>query len=413
MPVCGLSPQDESQPTVSSPHQMAQDSTPLHMVDVRGQYARIQSDVDEAVLNVVRSGQYINGPAVHDFTSALADWLGHTEQQPIHVVPCANGTDALQAALMALDLKPGDEVITPSFTFISTVEVIHLLRLTPVMVDVDPCTFTLDPGAVAKAVTPRTKAVMPVHLYGQCADMTALQAIADEHDLSLIEDTAQAIGSSWQGADGRWGAAGTMGTIGTTSFFPSKNLGAYGDGGACFTRDAALAERLRMICNHGSRQRYQHEIIGMNSRLDSIQAAILGVKLPHLDGYNAARNEAADRYDALLGDHPMVSAPYRHPRSRHVFHQYTIKLNNKGEGPGLRDHVAAHLQAEGVPFGIYYPKPIHQQDAFSDVPGGTPELPVTEDLTDRVLSLPMHTELTEPQQRRVVDAILGGLDSYI
>ena len=413
MPVCGLSPQDESQPTVSSPHQMAQDSTPLHMVDVRGQYARIQSDVDEAVLNVVRSGQYINGPAVHDFTSALADWLGHTEQQPIHVVPCANGTDALQAALMALDLKPGDEVITPSFTFISTVEVIHLLRLTPVMVDVDPCTFTLDPGAVAKAVTPRTKAVMPVHLYGQCADMTALQAIADEHDLSLIEDTAQAIGSSWQGADGRWGAAGTMGTIGTTSFFPSKNLGAYGDGGACFTRDAALAERLRMICNHGSRQRYQHEIIGMNSRLDSIQAAILGVKLPHLDGYNAARNEAADRYDALLGDHPMVSAPYRHPRSRHVFHQYTIKLNNKGEGPGLRDHVAAHLQAEGVPFGIYYPKPIHQQDAFSDVPGGTPELPVTEDLTDRVLSLPMHTELTESQQRRVVDAVRGGLDSYI
>ena len=413
MPVCGLSPQDESQPTVSSPHQMSQDSTPLHMVDVRGQYARIQSDVDEAVLNVVRSGQYINGPAVHDFTSALADWLGHTEQQPIHVVPCANGTDALQAALMALDLKPGDEVITPSFTFISTVEVIHLLRLTPVMVDVDPCTFTLDPGAVAKAVTPRTKAVMPVHLYGQCADMTALQAIADEHDLSLIEDTAQAIGSSWQGADGRWGAAGTMGTIGTTSFFPSKNLGAYGDGGACFTRDAALAERLRMICNHGSRQRYQHEIIGMNSRLDSIQAAILGVKLPHLDGYNAARNEAADRYDALLGDHPMVSAPYRHPRSRHVFHQYTIKLNNKGEGPGLRDHVAAHLQAEGVPFGIYYPKPIHQQDAFSDVPGGTPELPVTEDLTDRVLSLPMHTELTESQQRRVVDAVRGGLDSYI
>jgi UDP-2-acetamido-2-deoxy-ribo-hexuluronate aminotransferase len=392
---------------------MAQDSSPLHMVDVRGQYAHIQSEIDEAVLNVVRSGQYINGPAVRDFTSALATWLGHSEEHPLHVVPCANGTDALQAALMALDLKPGDEVITPSFTFISTVEVIHLLRLTPVMVDVDPCTFTLDAAAVAMAVSPRTKAIMPVHLYGQCADMTALQAVADEHGLSLIEDTAQAIGSAWQGTDGQWGAAGTIGTIGTTSFFPSKNLGAYGDGGACFTRDAALAERLRMICNHGSRQRYQHEIIGMNSRLDSIQAAILGVKLPHLEGYNAARSEAADRYDALLGDHPMVSVPYRHPRSRHVFHQYTIKLNNKGEGPGLRDHVAAHLQAEGVPFGIYYPKPIHQQDAFSDVPGGTPKLPVTEDLTDRVLSLPMHTELTEPQQRRVVDAVRGGLDSYI
>jgi len=392
---------------------MAHDTSPLHMVDVRGQYARIQPEIDQAVLDVVRSGQFINGPAVRDFTSALAEWLGHTEEAPIHVVPCANGTDALQAALMALDLQPGDEVITPSFTFISTVEVIHLLRLTPVMVDVTPSTLTLDPTAVAKAITPRTRAIMPVHLYGQCADMTSLQALADEHGLALVEDTAQAIGSAWQSPSGEWQAAGTMGTIGTTSFFPSKNLGAYGDGGACFTRDARLAERLRMICNHGSRKRYEHEIIGMNSRLDSIQAAILAVKLPHLKDYNSARCEAADRYDALLGDHPKISIPHRHPRSRHVFHQYTIKLDDKGGGPGLRDHVAEHLKSKGIPFGIYYPKPIHQQEAFSDVPKGAPELPVTEDLTDRVLSLPMHTELSEAQQRRVVDAVRRGADSYI
>ena len=385
----------------------------LHMVDVRGQYARIQEDIDRAVLDVVRSGQFINGPAVRAFTADLAHWLGHTEADPVHVIPCANGTDALQAALMALDLKPGDEVITPSFTFISTVEVIHLLRLTPVMVDVDPCTFTLDSAAVAKAVTPRTKAIMPVHLYGQCADMTGILSVAKEHGLAVVEDTAQAIGSAWHTAEGAWQAAGTMGTIGTTSFFPSKNLGAYGDGGACFTRDATLAERLRMICNHGSRQRYQHEIIGMNSRLDSIQAAILGVKLPHLTAYNQARAEAADRYDALLDSHPLITTPYRHPRSRHVFHQYTLKLNTKGEGPGLRDHLARHLQEAGIPFGIYYPKPIHLQEAFADVPGGTPQLPVTEDLTDRVISLPMHTELTPAHQECVSEAIVEGIGSYL
>lgn len=404
---------DESQWKVSSPNLMADDSPTLHMVDVRGQYARIQSEIDKAVLDVVQSGQFINGPAVKDFTSALGDWLGHTEASPIHVVPCANGTDALQAALMALDLQPGDEVITPSFTFISTVEVIHLLRLTPVMVDVDPLTFTLDPDAVANAVTPRTKVIMPVHLYGQCADMTALQALAKQHGLAIVEDTAQAIGSAWQSPDEVWQSAGTMGTIGTTSFFPSKNLGAYGDGGACFTRDAALAQRLRMICNHGSKQRYEHEIIGMNSRLDSIQAAILGIKLPHLADYNAARRKAADRYDALLGDHPKITLPYRHLRSRHVFHQYTIKMGAKGDGPGLRDHLASQLQAQGIPFGIYYPKPIHHQAAFTDLPGGQPRLPVTEDLTHRVLSLPMHTELTNDQQECVAEAIRRGLASYL
>lgn len=383
------------------------------MVDVLGQYARIQNEVDAAVLDVIRSGQFINGPAVHRFRDDLALWLGSTESDPIHVIPCANGTDALQAAFMALGLQPGDEVITPSFTFISTVEVIHLLRLTPVMVDVDPCTFTLDAAAVAKAVTPRTKAILPVHLYGQCADMSALRAIADEHNLFLVEDTAQAIGSSWEVDEGQWESAGTMGDIGTTSFFPSKNLGAYGDGGACFTRDAEMAERLRMICNHGSRRRYEHEIIGMNSRLDSIQAAILGVKLPHLHSYNQARQEAADRYDALFASHPMVATPYRHPRSRHVFHQYTLKFNVKGQGPGLRDAIAEGLKEQGIPHGIYYPKPIHQQAAFSDIATPSGALPVTDDLTDRVLSLPMHTELTADQQRVISDAVLRGVDAYL
>ncbi len=385
----------------------------LHMVDVRGQYARIQDEVDAAVLDVIRSGQFINGPAVKSFTTNLAHWLGSTEADPVHVIPCANGTDALQAAFMALGIGPGDEVITPSFTFISTVEILHLLRITPVMVDVDPCTFTLDPAAVAKAITPKTKAILPVHLYGQCADMTALRALADAHDLALVEDTAQAIGSSWETTPGQWEQAGTMGTIGTTSFFPSKNLGAYGDGGACFTRDADLAERLRMICNHGSRRRYEHEIIGMNSRLDSIQAAILDVKLPHLRDYNAARQEAADRYDALLGGHSMIATPYRHPKSDHVFHQYTLKFNTKGNGPGLRDHLARHLGQEGIPFGVYYPKPIHQQPAFADVASATAALPVTDDLTDRVISLPMHTEMTPKQQELVCDAVLRGVDDYL
>lgn len=390
---------------------MNKDKAPLHMVDVLGQYARIAQEIDSAVLDVVKSGQYINGPAVRDFSKDLALWLGHTDEKPIHVIPCANGTDALQAAFMALGLQPGDEVITPSFTFISTVEVIELLNLTPVMVDVDPCTFTIDPLAVAKAITPKTKAILPVHLYGQCADMTALRELAREHDLALVEDTAQAIGSSWHMEDDQWAAAGTMGDIGTTSFFPSKNLGAYGDGGACFTRDATLAERLRMICNHGSKKRYEHQIIGMNSRLDSIQAAILQVKLPHLSEYNQARALAADRYDALLASHPLISVPYRHPKSRHVFHQYTIKLNNKGDGPRLRDRLAAHLNANNVPCGVYYPKPIHKQPAFAETVSASVSLPHTEDLTDRVISLPMHTELTPSQQESVASAVFEGLNS--
>ena len=386
---------------------------PLHMVDLKGQYAHIQEEVDHAVLEVIRSGAFINGPAVKRFTEDLTDWLGSTDEDSIHVIPCANGTDALQAAFMALGLEPGDEVITPSFTYIATVEVIQLLRLTPVMVDVDPGTFNIDPAAVEAAISPRTKAILPVHLYGQCADMTAIMDIANRHGLQVVEDTAQAIGSVWNpsGDSARGRMAGTMGSIGTTSFFPSKNLGGYGDGGACFTRDAALAERLRMICNHGSRQRYEHELIGMNSRLDSIQAAILGVKLPHLKGYNAARVTAADRYDALFADHPLIATPFRDPRSSHVFHQYTLQLGAVGDGPELRDALAAHLTLVGVPFGIYYPKPIHLQKAFMDLDMSVEGLDVTEDLTHRVISLPMHTELSGDLQARIADAVRAGLPS--
>ena len=391
---------------------MPQDA-PLHMVDLKGQYAHIQEDIDQAVLDVIRSGAFIQGPAVKSFTHALSAWLGSTEDDPVHVIPCANGTDALQAALMALGLKPGDEVITPSFTYIATVEVIQLLRLTPVMVDVDPHTFTIDPKAVEAAITPRTKAIMPVHLYGQCADMTALNQLAEAHGLFVVEDTAQAIGSSWKmdAEDANGAMAGTMGTIGTTSFFPSKNLGAYGDGGACFTRDADLADRLRMICNHGSRKRYEHEMIGMNSRLDSIQAAILNVKLPHLKGYNDARRSAAGQYDALFKDEALVRTPARHSRSHHVFHQYTLVLGSEGDSPARRDKVAAHLQNSGIPFGIYYPKPIHAQGAFIGLGLNTPDLPVTEDLTHRVISLPMHTELTDAHTLRIAKAVIAALNS--
>ncbi len=403
-------------PAIFAVHKSAMSQTkeaPLHMVDLKGQYARIQEEIDQAVLDVVRSGAFIQGPAVQAFARNLADWLGGTEADPVHVIPCANGTDALQAAFMALGLEPGDEVITPSFTYIATVEVIQLLRLKPVMVDVDPRTFNVDPEAVERAITPRTKAILPVHLYGQCADMTAILHLAERHGLFVVEDTAQAIGSSWQleEAGGAGSAAGTMGTIGTTSFFPSKNLGGYGDGGACFTRDAALAERLRMICNHGSRQRYEHEIIGMNSRLDSIQAAILNVKLPHLADYNAARRAAADRYDGLLAGHPMIEVPFRDRRSEHVFHQYTLKLGAQGDGPERRDRLADCLAQNGVPFGIYYPKPIHQQAAFTGLDFESGALPITDDLTNRVISLPMHTELSEAQQSRIADVVRSGLGS--
>ena len=306
----------------------------LRMVDVR---RAVRPHPGRSTRRCSRSSVRANSSAAlpcGPSPGSLADWLGHTwRASPVHVIPCANGTDALQAAFMALGIGPGDEVITPSFTFISTVEILHLLRITPVMVErgsraPSPWTRLRWP----RRSPPKTEAILPVHLYGQCADMTALRALAAQHKLALVEDTAQAIGSSWETSPGHWEQAGTMGTIGTTSFFPSKNLGAYGDGGACFTRDAALAEQLRMICQpHGSRRRYEHEIIGMNSRLDSIQAAILNVKLPHLNGYNAARR-GAQTAACLLGGHPLIATPYRHPKSHHVFHQYTLRFNTKERG---------------------------------------------------------------------------------
>ena len=380
------------------------------MVDVRGQYARIQSDIDQAVLKVIRSGQYINGPAVRDFTSALADWLGHTAEHPVHVVPCANGTDALQAALMALDLKPGDEVITPSFTFISTVEVIHLLRLTPVMVDVDPCTFTLDPASVAKAVTPRTKAIMPVHLYGQCADMTSSGPSPTNTVCRSSKDTAQAIGSAWEEtAPANGGLPEPWAPSAPRASSRPRIWGPTGTAGRASPEMPNSAERLRMICNHGSRQRYQHELIGMNSRLDSIQAAILNVKLPHLDGTTMPPGAEPPRTAMMpCWPSPAGVTPYRHPQSRHVFHQYTLKLNNKGEGPGSGIMWPPTCKPRACLLGLLSQAHSPAGCLFRRA-SATGDLPVTEDLTDRVLGLPMHTELTEPQQRSwCVDAILGG-----
>lgn len=388
----------------------------LHMVDLLGLHKRFQAEMEAAVLGVLRSGQYIGGPEVAAFAEELGAYLG----AGVHVVPCANGTDALQIALMGLGLEPGDEVITTSFTFIATAEVIALLGLKPVLVDVDPETFTMDVEQARRAVTGRTKVILPVHLYGQCADMTGLRALADEHGLAIVEDTAQAIGSHWNlgsaiEPDRR--ASGTLGDIGTTSFFPSKNLGGCGDGGAIFTRDAEMAAKLRMICNHGSKERYLHEVVGVNSRLDGMQAAMLRVKLRHLDAFNMARVAAADRYDALIAEVnasdgeqlPRVHTPARDPFSGHVFHQYTLKLGDAGQGASLRDGLALHFTEKGIPHGIYYPIPIHRQPAYLKYGIDPADLPVTEDLTNRVISLPMHTELTEEVQGRIV----GELAAYL
>ena len=391
------------------------------MVDLVGLHQRFQSEMESAVLGVLRSAHYIGGPEVASFSEELGAYLqgldGTAGGEKVHVVPCANGTDALQVALMGLGLEPGDEVITTSFTFIATAEVIALLGLKPVLVDVDPLTFTMDVEQARRAVTSRTKVILPVHLYGQCADMTALRALASEHELAIVEDTAQAIGSTWNvgslsNPDRR--AAGTLGDIGTTSFFPSKNLGGAGDGGAIFTRDADMAARLKMICNHGSKERYLHEVIGVNSRLDGMQAAMLRVKLRHLDAFNAARIKAADRYDDLfaeLADEGLaaVHVPARDPFSSHVFHQYTLKLGDAGQDAGLRDGLASHFQSKGIPHGIYYPIPIHRQPAYLKYGIDPADLPVTEDLTNRVISLPMHTELTEEAQGRIA----GELAAYL
>mgnify|MGYP000468649182 FL=1 len=374
---------------------------PIQMVDTKTQYHRIKSEVDQAVLEVLESSAFINGKPVQQFAEELASYLGVA-----HVIPCANGTDALQIAMMALGLQPGDEVITPSFTYIATTEVIALLRLTPVFVEVDPHTFCMDPDSLRKAITPKTKAIVPVHLYGHAAPMAELLRIANEHNLFVIEDNAQAIGCDYHFSDGRVAKTGTLGHIGCTSFYPSKNLGAYGDGGAIFTNDSALVERLRMIANHGQRQRYYHEIVGCNSRLDSVQAAILRIKLRHLDAYNEARRSVADFYDQAFATHPLVTTPFQAVYSKHVYHQYTLKL-----AAGVdRDGLVKYLADRSIPSMIYYPVPGHRQPMFAEFGSAEHSMPITDALTDVVISLPIHTEMDEEQKAYIANAVLEYLN---
>lgn len=368
----------------------------IQMVDLKQQYLQIKEEVDAAIHEVIDSVSFINGKAVQDFGKSLEQYLGAR-----HVIPCANGTDALQIAMMALDLQPGDEVITPSFTYIATTEVVALLRLKPVFVDVDPKTFCLDPVAIEKAITPRTRAIVPVHLYGQAADMEAIMDIASRHNLFVIEDNAQAIGSDYHFSDGRKQKTGTIGTIGCTSFFPSKNLGCYGDGGAICTNDDALASRIRMIANHGQSKRYYHDVVGCNSRLDSIQAAVLNVKLPRLDAYIDARRKAADHYDQAFAACPQITTPYRAANNKHVFHQYTLLLEGV-DRDGLHQYLADH----SIPSMIYYPVPAHRQQMFASFGGAAYNLPVTDWLTERVISLPMHTELDQEQLEFISSKVL-------
>jgi UDP-2-acetamido-2-deoxy-ribo-hexuluronate aminotransferase len=367
------------------------------MVDLKLQYAKIKDQVDAGIREVLDSAAFINGPAVQAFADELGQYLGSR-----HIIPCANGTDALQIAMMALGLEPGDEVITPSFTYIATTEVVALLRLKPVFVEVDPLTFCIDPGALEAAITPRTKAIVPVHLYGQAAPMEEILSIARKHGLFVIEDNAQAIGASYTRPDGSSHKTGTMGDVGCISFFPSKNLGAYGDGGAICTDDDALAAKMRMIANHGQSKQYYHDIVGCNSRLDALQAAILRVKLRELDGYIAARRKVADFYDAAFAGHAKIKTPYRASYAHHTYHQYTLQL----EGVD-RDALKAYLATKGIPAMIYYPVPGHRQKMFSHTDGPLPNLEVTDRLTERVISLPMHTELDEEQLFHIITHLLG------
>ena len=368
----------------------------LQMVDLKQQYKKIKPEIDAAVMQVLESSAFINGPQVASFAASLAEYHGVK-----HVIPCANGTDALQIAMMALDLQPGDEVITPSFTYIATTEVIALLKLTPVFVEVDARTFCIDPEAVRKAITPKTKAIVPVHLYGQAANMEEIMKIAAAHNLPVIEDNAQAIGCDYLFADGTVKKTGAIGTIGTTSFFPSKNLGGFGDGGAMMTNDDRLADRLKMIANHGQSKRYYHDMVGCNSRLDTIQAAVLEVKLKHLDAYIDARRSVADFYDEAFAGHPNITTPYRAESSRHVFHQYTVLVEGVDRN-ALHDYLAQR----NVPSMIYYPVPAHRQRMFDSFGSASAELPVTDWLTHRVISLPMHTEMDKEQLNFITSSVL-------
>lgn len=367
----------------------------IQMVDLQSQYYKIKSDLDNAVLNVMDSAAFVNGPEVKLFQKELEEYLDVK-----YVIPCANGTDALQIALMALDLKEGDEIITADFTFAATVEVIHLLKLKSVLIDVDYDTFTIDIEKLKSAITEKTKAIIPVHLFGQCANMEEILKVAKEHQLYVIEDNAQAIGSEFTFSDGVTKKSGTMGTIGTTSFFPSKNLGCYGDGGAIFTNDDSLAHRMRGIVNHGMYERYYHYEVGVNSRLDSIQAAVLRKKLPNLDAYNESRRRAADFYDEAFSNHPNILTPKRAENSTHVFHQYTLRILN-----GKRNELQSLLAEREIPAMIYYPVALRKQKAYYQESDDR-DFVNTDKLLDEVISLPMHTELDEEQLKYITDSVL-------
>ena len=368
-----------------------------NMVDLIGQYKKIKTEVDSAVIEVMNNASFVNGPAVQKFQKNFEEYLGVK-----HVIPCANGTDALQVALMALDLKPGDEIITTSFTFIATAEVIALLNLVPVLVDVLPDTYNIDPKAVEKAITPKTKAIIPVHIFGQSADIHALLRIAEKHNLYIVEDTAQAIGADFTCPEsGNTKKIGTFGDIGCTSFFPSKNLGAFGDGGAIFTNNDELAKKMRVIVNHGMSVRYYHDEIGVNSRLDSMQAAVLNIKLEHLNEYTKARQEAGAYYNNAFANHPKITPPATANFTTHVYHQYTMVLNDVD-----REGLMKHLADKGIASAVYYPVPLHLQKAYLDPRYKKGDFPITEMLSNTVISLPIHTELTPEIQKEITDAVL-------
>ena len=370
-------------------------SNQIQMVDLKGQYEKIKNSIDSAILETLSSTQFINGPQVKTFAQNLADYTGAK-----HVIPCANGTDALQIALMALDLKPGDEIICPSFTYVATAEVIGLLGLTPVMADVNPNTFNLTVDLIQPLINSKTKAIVPVHLYGQSCDMEGILKLAKKHGLFVIEDNAQAIGAKYTFLDGTVQSTGTMGDIGTTSFFPSKNLGCYGDGGAIFTNDDELALKLRMIANHGQEVKYYHKVIGCNSRLDSIQASILDIKLKYLDQYSAARNQMASKYDETFSAIEELEIPKRQENSTHVFHQYTLKTKSE-----LRDKIISYLKEKGIPAMIYYPVPLSKQEAFSHYVEAGFEIPNVESLCKSVFSLPIHTEIESSNQDYIIQEV--------
>jgi dTDP-4-amino-4,6-dideoxygalactose transaminase len=370
----------------------------IQMVDLKGQYQGIKEQVNKSVIDVIESTAFINGPRVHEFQNNLETYLNVK-----HVIPCANGTDALQIAMMGLGLKPGDEVITADFTFAATVEVIALLGLTPVLVDVYSDTFNIDIDAIKNAITPKTKAIVPVHLFGQCANMDAIMEVATENNLFVIEDNAQAIGANYSSNDGSKQKAGTIGHVGSTSFFPSKNLGCYGDGGAIFTNDDDLAHMIRGIVNHGMYRRYYHDVVGVNSRLDSIQAVVLNEKLPNLDVYNSKRQNAAEKYDKAFKDQANIITPYRDGSDdNHVFHQYTLKIVNSD-----RDALAQHLNDNDIPCGVYYPVPLHNQKAYQDNRYNEEDFKVTNQLVKEVISLPMHTELDDEQINFITSTVIN------